>query len=121
MVFSLLRSLKYNIPTRIKSCNSVWSKPRPSKPTGIDRRTAMLIIANKGEKCARPQLPPPPTAMLAGSKGHGFPRVCWRSMLYSSMVLTDEIIFEENGCTNKARIFLLLLLPLLIVLENYKL
>ena len=54
----------------------------------------MLIIANKGEKCARPQLPPLPMAMLAGSKGHGFPRVCWRSMLYSSMGTTPWARFS---------------------------
>ena len=46
MVFSLLQSLNYNIPTRIRSQDSAWSYTRPSKPTGIDGRTAMLIIAN---------------------------------------------------------------------------
>ena len=46
MVFSLLQSLNYNIPTRIRSQDSAWSNTRPSKPTDINGRTAMLIIAN---------------------------------------------------------------------------
>ena len=55
-MLSLIQSLNYNIPTRIRSQDSGWSYTRPSKPTGTDGQTAMLIIANaienKEKNCA---------------------------------------------------------------------